>query len=128
MAFVTPIVYSDLSDDFSLDGQGDIKTVTNAEAIKASIRNILGTRRGERPIFPEFGSGLYEGLFQGLDQESANFYAKQIKSDIEAWDSRVTVRRVDFDPNLTEHLINLKVFFSIPGFSQVFEVDVPIGG
>jgi hypothetical protein len=124
----TPVVYSDLADDFSLNGQGDIKTVTNAEAIKASIRNILGTRKGERPVFPEFGSALYDGLFQTLDQDSANFYAKQVKDDIEAWEGRATVRQVDFNPDAAGHIIGLKIYFTIPGFNQVFDVDVTLGG
>ena len=37
---------------------GDVLTVTGADAVKRAIRNILMTQTGEVPFFPAYGSRL----------------------------------------------------------------------
>ena len=43
---------------------GDIAKLSNVEAVKASVRNLINTNKGERPFHPEIGSNIRKALFE----------------------------------------------------------------
>jgi len=45
------------------DSAGGIALVTHEREIEESIRLILGTSHGERPMRPEFGCGIHDEIF-----------------------------------------------------------------
>ena len=49
------------------DATGGIALVTREREIEESIRLILGTAYGERPMRPEFGCGIHDEVFSPAD-------------------------------------------------------------
>ena len=77
-------VYSALDNRLRADGDGNILVVTDEEAVGASIENILLTRRGERPMRRNFGTGMLDLLFEPVDDTTAGFMKLKTLQDIPA--------------------------------------------
>ena len=61
-------VYSDISLSFSKHpATNDIGKITDVNDITNSMRNILTTRLGERPFMPDYGSKIFDSLFELVD-------------------------------------------------------------
>lgn len=120
------IKWSDI--DFTADPMGGIKSLINADAVKQSIRNILNTRQGERFFRPDFGSGVFEQVFELMDADLSDFLSVQVKKAIESYDSRVEVLSVKFEMRHDQRLVDLLLYFTIKGFDQAFEYRQTVGG
>jgi phage baseplate assembly protein W len=100
-----------------------IKTVAFAQTfktidqIKSNIVNLLSTKKGERLMQPEFGSGLHEFLFENITEDD---YADKIENSIietfEFWLPYVTIDNVelDFDNSLRDiNRVNMTLQFRV---------------
>ena len=57
-------VYKDLDLDFSRNiVTNDVNKLTDVEAVKRSVRNLINTNHYERPFHPEIGSDVRSMLF-----------------------------------------------------------------
>jgi phage baseplate assembly protein W len=113
------IKFSDIK--FERDGNGGIKTLVNEDAIKASIDNILNTRKGERVMRSDFGAGLYEHIFDLMDSDLNDFFAVQIKQSIEQHDKRVEVLAVKYKNYPDENKVDVIVYFAMRGMDQAYQ-------
>jgi hypothetical protein len=114
-----PIVYSELDPLLVQDVQGNLKSVYNEDAIRASIDNILGTSPSERVMLPQFASGIKSLLFEPLTEQKMAMFAQNISDTIEVWDNRVSVQNVAVTVDTDHNQVSITVSFSIPGFSQL---------
>ena len=57
---------------------GNLATLTDAEAVKASLRNIIQTQMGEWPREPLLGSKIYRSLFEPTSRITANIIQTSI--------------------------------------------------
>lgn len=64
------------------------------DAIKTNIKNLLLTKKRERVMQPEFGSGLHEILFEFNDDDLADRIEDTITSAIETWLPYVTIEEI----------------------------------
>jgi len=55
--------YSDIDCSFKRKPSRDIYKKTDADAVRQSVKNLLLTRRGEKPFNPYFGSAISNLLF-----------------------------------------------------------------
>ena len=76
------------------DATGRIALVSREREIEESIRLILGTAIGERPMRPEFGCGIHDYVFAPADSETANKIADEVRASLRRWEPRVRVRDV----------------------------------
>jgi phage baseplate assembly protein W len=76
------------------DATASIASNTGHERIGQSIRIILGTAFGERPMRPEFGCGIHELVFQGLDARLTGRVEREVRRALARWEPRIDVRRV----------------------------------
>ena len=59
--------YKDLDLFFSRKrGSNDIAKITDIEAVKRSVRNLVLTNFYEKPFHPEIGSGVRDMLFENM--------------------------------------------------------------
>jgi len=61
----------------------DISKVTDIQAVKRSIRNLVLTNHYEKPFHPEIGSGVRGILFEPMTPITAHVLTLQIESVIE---------------------------------------------
>lgn len=77
-----------------IEFSGDIKTL-----VRKSIYQILGTRLGSRVMVPEFGSRLYELLFEPIDEITTALARVYTIEAIEKWEPRVDLNEVAININ-----------------------------
>ena len=73
---------------------GDVRPVKDVDAIKGSIKNILLTKRGERPFNPEFGCDLTKYLFEPVDIITTNMIKEEIIYSLTEHEPRVKVNNI----------------------------------
>ena len=81
---------------------GDVafnQSYTTLEQVKTNIKSLLLTKRGERLMQPQLGSGLQEVLFEPNDSELATKIEDTIVSSIETWLPYVTIQQININTN-----------------------------
>ncbi len=76
------------------DATGGIALVSRDREIEESIRLILGTAPGERPMRPEFGSAIHDFVFASADAETAGRLAFEVRASLARWEPRIDVEDV----------------------------------
>ena len=96
--------YSDLDLFFTKKTVGkDVNKVTDIQAVKRSLRNLMNLNTFEKPFHPEISGGIREMLFENMSPMIAAVLARKIEDVIENFEPRcrlVSVRAIpDFDKN-----------------------------
>lgn len=95
-------------------GGARISTVTSRDHahIHESIRQILGTRRGERFLRPDFGCRLPELLFEPNTDILHGLIRHEVWEALSRWEPRIAIDRIDVAADaawvqvqLTYHLV-----------------------
>lgn len=76
------------------DATGRIALVSREKEIEESIRLILGTAPGERPMRPEFGCRIHEYVFANADAGTAGLMAAEVRASLRRWEPRIDVTDV----------------------------------
>jgi uncharacterized protein len=79
------------------DATGSIALVAREQEIQESIRLILGTAYGERPMRPEFGCALHDYVFAPADATTGGQIAYEVRLSLERWEPRIDVLDVEVD-------------------------------
>ena len=96
--------YADLDLFFGKkSSNSDVREVTDIQAVKRSIRNLVLLNTYEKPFHPEISSGVRDMLFELMTPVSAAILARKIQDVIENFEPRarlVGVRSIpDYDRN-----------------------------
>ena len=96
--------YADLDLFFGKkSSNSDVSEVTDIQAVKRSIRNLVLLNTYEKPFHPEISSGVRDMLFELMTPVSAAILARKIQDVIENFEPRarlVGVRSIpDYDRN-----------------------------
>ena len=92
------------------------QTFQTSEQVKSNIKNLLLTKRGERILQPEFGSGLQELLFEPNVDDFEGRIEDTINESLEQWLPYVTAEEIEVDSSDTlkdNNRINVSVKFRI---------------
>ena len=79
----------------STDRTGSIALTEGPARIEQSMRVILGTSYGERPMRPEFGCGVHELVFAPADARLAARVEEEVRASLTRWEPRIDVRAVN---------------------------------
>ena len=71
------------------DPTGRIALSTGSREIEESIRLILATAPGERPMRPEFGCAIHDYVFAPADASTAGDIAYAVRVALNRWEPRV---------------------------------------
>ena len=93
----------------------DLPILKNERAISRSVRNIVETIPTEKFFNPEFGSDVYQSLFDFVDFGTANIIQGQIKTSINNFEPRVNNVRVEVDPQPDLNQFEVTVIYDIVG-------------
>jgi len=78
------------------EGLGRFRRLTPAEEVEQSVRLILTTRRGERPLRPRFGADLDRFAFEGLGLTTQNLIRREVIAALSRWEPRIQDLEVSF--------------------------------
>ncbi len=95
---------------------GGLATVTDDDEIRESIRLVLGTAYGERPMRPEYGCGIHDFVFSPSNATTAGRVAYEVRQSLERWEPRIAVDdvRVTFDSEDTA-VMYIAVSYAVRG-------------
>ena len=118
--------YSDLDLFFGKKtSDNDISKVTDVEAVKRSIRNLVQLNVYDKPFHPEVSGGVREMLFENMTPLISTIIARQIEDVIENFEPRarlVSVRALpDFDRNAYEIQVS---FYVVNTPTEIIDLSV----
>lgn len=96
-----------------VSGATVISTATSRDQqhIHESIRQILGTRRGERFVLPEFGSRLHELLFESNDAILRGLVRHEVGDVLARWEPRIIVDEVQVTSDA--HMVQVSIAYHL---------------
>lgn len=112
--------FKDISASFQINPlNSDLIAVTNTNAIARSVRNLILTKKGEKPFEPNIGSGVYDLLFENMDKQTATVIRDEIMLVLENYEPRIEIIEVLVKPNYDEGAMDVTLQYQIVG------IDVP---
>ena len=94
-------------------GSGDVNRITDIEAVKRSVRNLVLTNFYEKPFHPEIGSGVRDMLFENMSPLTAVVLAKKVEDVIENFEPRARLIGVRALPNLDRNEYEVTIEFFV---------------
>ena len=91
----------------------DVNTVTDIQAVKRSIRNLVLMYTYEKPFHPEISSGVRDMLFELMTPVTAALLARQIQDVIENFEPRARLVGVKAIPDYDRNSYTVSVEFYI---------------
>ena len=89
----------------------DISPITDAAAVKRSVRNLIQYGHYEKPFHPEIGSGVRDLLFENMDSFTASALERKIKDVIVNFEPRVSLSSVEVNPNYDNNAFEVIIEF-----------------
>lgn len=102
------------------------------DQVKSNLVMLLQTKKGERRLNQDFGSGLWSVLFENYTEDIGMLVENTIRKDISKWMNYVNVSKVTVDSNTTENInkytVKLTILFTVPsaGINQVQTLETTI--
>ena len=107
-------VYKDLNLNFSANPvTGDVATVTDVNAVKRSVRNLLLTNHYDRPFHPEIGSNVTALLFENFGPITGNQLSRTIEEMIGNFEPRANVTSVECYPISAQNKYDVRIYFYV---------------
>ena len=93
-------VYKDLNLNFTKHPvKRTLSVLTDVEAVKRSVRNLVMYSHYEKPFHPEIGSGIRTILFENMTPFVSNTLRRLIEDTITNFEPRVRLAEVAVNPN-----------------------------
>ena len=106
--------YSDLDLFFGKKtSNADIQKVTDVQAVKRSLRNLVQLNTYEKPFHPEIAGGVREMLFEPMSPILAAMIARKVEDVIENFEPRARLVSVRAIPDLERNAYEIIVEFYV---------------
>ena len=106
--------YSDLDLFFSRkSSDSDISKVTDIQAVKRSIRNLVLLNHFEKPFHPEIAGGIREMLFELMTPTVSAIIARKIEDVIKNYEPRARLVGVRASPDFDNNSYNVSIEFYV---------------
>lgn len=91
-------VFTDINLDFEAHPvTGDFSKLTDANAVKRSVRNLVLMNKYEQPYDPLLGSGVRELLFENAGEETYVAIKERVQYVIERYEPRCELISIEVD-------------------------------
>jgi hypothetical protein len=95
----------------------DIAVLTNEDAIKRSVMNLVRTRVGERFFNRLLGSNVEDMLFELADSQVVDPIIEEIRTTITNFEPRVILRQVNVNLRPDENELEVYIVYDIVGLA-----------
>jgi len=117
-------IYKDLNLDFAQNtATKDIQKISDVEAVKRSVRNLINLNHYEKPFHPEIGSNLRAMLFENITPQLTHYIGKQIELLIKNYEPRCRLTQVANKPNLDKNGYSVSISFYVVNHPQPVQVE-----
>ena len=117
-------IFKDLNLDFQKNtATSDIQKLTDAEAVKRSVRNLINTNHYERPFHPEIGSNLRAMLFENITPQITHVISKQIELLIKNYEPRCRLVQVNTQPMFDRNGYACQISFYVVNYPEPVTVE-----
>ena len=107
-------IYKDLNLNFGRHPvTKQVQTLTDASAVKRSVRNLVQIGEYEKPFHPEIASGVRDMLFENMTPFTAQTLSTKIKEVIENHEPRALLANINVVPRFDENQYEVTVEFYI---------------
>lgn len=121
--------YSDFSTGFEMNPfTGMLARVTNEDAVKQSLKNIVLTECGERFYDSNKGSKIKQSLFELFDYAMFDIVTLQLRTALSAYEPRASIIDIQLAPDqIDANTMNVKIIFSVINIpDSTFSLDLNV--
>ena len=116
--------YRDLDLFFSKKTNKDLNKVTDIEAVKRSVRNLILHNTFEKPFHPEIGGNVRGLLFENMTPMTSAVIARKLEDTINNFEPRARLVGVKAQPDRDLNGYVVSVFFYVANApTELVELD-----
>ena len=86
---------------------------TTEEQAISNLKNLLLTRKGERPFQPEFGSDVYSLLFENMSLDLDDRLKNTLSADIRFWLPYIVIDNIDVEIEHDRNFVRIELRFRV---------------
>ena len=117
-------IYKDLDLDFGRNTvTNDVNKLTDVEAVKRSVRNLINTNHFERPFHPEIGGNIRALLFENMTPLTALNLQRKIEEVLNNFEPRAKITQILADPDIDRNGYRLEIKFYVIGIQNPITVE-----
>jgi phage baseplate assembly protein W len=117
-------IYKDLDLDFGRNTvTNDVNKLTDVEAVKRSVRNLINTNHFERPFHPEIGGNVRALLFENMTPLTALNLQRKIEEVLNNFEPRAKITQIIADPDIDRNGYRLEIRFYVIGIQNPITVE-----
>ena len=105
--------YRDLDLFFSRKSNKDVNKVTDIEAVKRSVHNLVLLNSYEKPFHPEIAGDVRALLFENMTPLTSAVIARKVQDVIENFEPRARLTGVQSIPNFDRNAYEVTVYFYV---------------
>ena len=117
-------IYKDLDLDFGRNVvTNDVNKLTDVEAVKRSVRNLINTSHFERPFHPELGGNVRAMLFEPMTPLTALNLQRKVEEVLNNFEPRAKITQIIADPDIDRNAYRLSIKFYVIGIQNPIIVE-----
>ena len=117
-------IYKDLDLDFGRNTvTNDVNKLTDVEAVKRSVRNLINTNHFESPFHPELGGNVRALLFEPMTPLTALNLQRKIEEVLSNFEPRAKITQILADPDIDRNGYRLEIRFYVIGIQNPITVE-----
>lgn len=99
-------------------------TYTTEEQAVSNLKNLLLTRKGERLMQPNFGTNIYNTLFENNTENIRSVLKKTLTKDINFWLPYITVNDIRLLTSNDMHRLTISLHFQITNIGSNLVINI----
>ena len=117
-------IYKDLDLDFGRNSTtNDVIKLTDVEAVKRSVRNLINTSHYDRPFHPEIGSSVRGLLFEPITPLTSLNLQRKVEEVLTNFEPRIRLVQVLSRPDADLNRYSLRISFYVIGTTLPVTVE-----
>ena len=97
-------------------------TETTDEEIRTDLVHLLLTRRGSRYFLPDFGTRLYEYIFEPLDGATFEDIRSEIEEQIRTYIPNLTIKSITIEPYTDTDEVEGQLDYELLGQASIYRI------
>jgi len=105
-------------------GEGDSVKLTQTadEEIRSSLLHLILTRRGSRYYLPDFGTRIYEFIFEPLDGATFESIRSEIEEQVAKYIPNLTINSITIQPYVETDDVVGQLDYELLGQASIFRI------